>query len=78
DMDECAGNPCANGGTCIDGKNSFTCTCPSGYTGSKCETDIDDCASGPCQNGATCNDGVNKYTCSCIPGFTGTNCETGK
>ena len=27
DIDECASSPCKNGGTCIDGLNSFTCEC---------------------------------------------------
>jgi len=28
---------CENGGTCVDGINSFTCSCPSGYAGPMCE-----------------------------------------
>ena len=35
--DECANNPCLNGGTCVDGCSSYSCTCPSGYTGPNCE-----------------------------------------
>ncbi len=31
DIDECASAPCANGGTCVDGVNEFTCTCAVGY-----------------------------------------------
>ena len=38
DIDDCAGNPCQNGGTCSDGVDSHTCTCITGYTGSTCET----------------------------------------
>lgn len=33
DIDECQSAPCENGGTCVDGANSFTCNCPNGYTG---------------------------------------------
>ena len=40
DIDECESNPCANRGTCIDGINSFTCSCVKGYTGHDCETGI--------------------------------------
>ncbi|EDO35864.1 predicted protein, partial [Nematostella vectensis] len=36
-IDDCAGNPCANGGTCKDRINGFTCECPVGYSGSTCE-----------------------------------------
>ena len=36
DIDECASNPCQNNGTCSDGKNSFSCQCPTGYLGDTC------------------------------------------
>ena len=35
--DDCAPNPCQNGGTCTDGANSYTCTCAAGFTGANCE-----------------------------------------
>merc|ERR1712167_13281 len=28
---------CSNGGTCVDGVNSFTCTCASGWKGATCD-----------------------------------------
>ncbi|CAM9812022.1 unnamed protein product, partial [Chrysoparadoxa australica] len=61
-IDECASNPCQNGGNCIDGINSFTCECASGFEGPSCAINIDDCADNPCQGG-TCIDGINSYTC---------------
>jgi len=33
--DECAQNPCKNGGECDDGINSFTCYCHAGFAGKK-------------------------------------------
>nr|CAB3266730.1 sushi, von Willebrand factor type A, EGF and pentraxin domain-containing protein 1 [Phallusia mammillata] len=36
DVDECASNPCFNGGSCNNGINSFTCTCPAGTVGPLC------------------------------------------
>ena len=38
DINECASNPCQNGGTCTDAVNGYTCACVAGYTGSDCET----------------------------------------
>jgi len=38
DANECASNPCVNGGTCNDHFNSFTCSCPDGYGGETCQT----------------------------------------
>ena len=37
DIDYCASNPCQNGGTCIDGINTYTCNCAPGYIGYNCE-----------------------------------------
>ncbi|KAI6661227.1 hypothetical protein LOD99_10098 [Oopsacas minuta] len=39
DIDDClesSGVPCYNGGVCIDGINSYTCSCSMVYTGSDC------------------------------------------
>jgi len=37
DVDECASNPCQNGGTCNNGENQYTCTCTVGYTDTHCD-----------------------------------------
>ena len=37
ETDECQSNPCQNGGTCVDGVYSFTCSCPSSFAGPRCE-----------------------------------------
>ncbi len=76
DPDDCAPNPCQNGGTCTDGIASYTCACATGFAGTACETNIDECAPNPCQNGGTCIDGIASYTCVCATGFAGANCET--
>ena len=38
DINECASNPCKNGGKCKDGVNKYTCTCAAGFTGNTCQT----------------------------------------
>lgn len=37
DIDDCMGQPCHNGGTCIDEVDSFRCFCPSGWEGELCD-----------------------------------------
>jgi len=36
-INECASNPCRNGGTCIDELNRYMCQCPNTYGGINCE-----------------------------------------
>ena len=76
-VDECASNPCENGGTCVDGVAEYTCTCPCGFTGDHCETNIDECVPmpSPCLSGAACVDGDNAVTCGCSSPWTGDFCQ---
>ena len=37
DINECASQPCQNGGQCVDGVNGYNCTCADGYAGTNCE-----------------------------------------
>jgi hypothetical protein len=37
DTNECASNPCKNGGNCTDGIDSYTCSCVKGFTGTTCD-----------------------------------------
>ncbi|XP_067041993.1 von Willebrand factor D and EGF domain-containing protein-like isoform X3 [Acropora muricata] len=76
DIDDCVNHTCANGASCIDGINSYTCNCSAGFSGAYCETDIEDCANHRCTNGASCVDGINSYSCNCTEGFSGVYCET--
>lgn len=55
----------------------FTCTCPPGYSGATCQTDINECASAPCGNGGSCYiQALNGYVCTCAPGYSGLRCQT--
>ncbi|XP_020602760.1 fibropellin-3-like [Orbicella faveolata] len=54
DINECASNPCLNGGACADQVNGYVCSCPAGCTGVHCQTEI--CSVAP-QNRQGCGKG---------------------
>ena len=37
-INECASNPCLNGGTCTDDILGYMCTCPAHMSGPNCKT----------------------------------------
>lgn len=78
DKDTCADNLCTNGGTCISGNSSYSCQCPSEFTGHQCETSIkpDKCDYSPCKNGGTCLSFDDTVYCICSDDYTGNTCET--
>ncbi|XP_071107671.1 uncharacterized protein [Haliotis cracherodii] len=59
---------CSNEGTstCSYIYHRLVCTCKTGYTGDRCESEIDYCRSNPCLNGATCKPKLGGFDCECI------------
>uniref|UniRef100_A0A8C1MB16 FAT atypical cadherin 2 n=1 Tax=Cyprinus carpio TaxID=7962 RepID=A0A8C1MB16_CYPCA len=78
DVKICASNPCENGGTCVeDPSEEFHCSCPSPYSGSRCENGIlpdGPCASQPCSNGL-CMPNNQGYICNCSAQIAGNRCQ---
>ncbi|XP_060536860.1 cubilin [Cylas formicarius] len=77
--DDCALNPCKNGGACRDLFNGFLCGCLDGWEGPTCEKDVNECArfAGTdlgCQNGATCVNRPGTYECLCPDPWIGLHC----
>ncbi|KAI5725404.1 hypothetical protein M8J77_014895 [Diaphorina citri] len=77
---ECLGNPCRNGGTCIDLYNRFLCLCPAGWEGPACDTDVNECAKfksteDGCHNGGTCVNIPGGFQCICPPHYYGVHCN---
>ncbi|XP_056004929.1 slit homolog 2 protein-like isoform X2 [Ostrea edulis] len=72
----CQKDPCLNGATCksIDFKN-FTCACPAGFHGDKCENEINACFINPCRNGVCEVLDHGRFRCKCNSGFRGDRCE---
>lgn len=62
-IDDCATEPCLNGGTCRDEVGGFKCACQQGWAGDRCQKDIGTCTNLPCQNDAVCIDLFQDYFC---------------
>ena len=82
DTNFCTGNPCLNGGSCIEKGSSFVCLCTSVYTGPLCGSAVNPCVEGAliCTAGATCVpslDGLS-FECQCPLGRGGETCDEGK
>lgn len=37
DINDCAGDPCENGASCVDEVDGYRCDCVPGYEGNQCE-----------------------------------------
>ena len=79
-IDDCRFNTCGILpcilGQCVDGVNSFFCSCDPGFTGELCQTNIDECVGVGCSGNGECLDEVNSFTCDCRSGYTGPLCDT--
>ncbi|UJR30132.1 hypothetical protein I4U23_017673 [Adineta vaga] len=71
----CASNPCINGGTCQIVGTSYTCLCPTVFTGPTCSQSLSLCSTIQCINGGTCSDYGSFAICNCLINFTGERCQ---
>lgn len=64
---------CFNDGKCVDRVGGYSCVCPPGYVGERCEGDVNECLSNPCDARGTqnCIQLTNNYHCECRTGYTG-------
>ncbi|KAF6376175.1 coagulation factor VII [Rhinolophus ferrumequinum] len=74
DENQCASNPCKNGGSCEDNFQSYICLCPDDFEGRNCETNKNDQLICENENGGCqqyCSNHVEtKRSCWCHKGYT--------
>ncbi|KAH0630536.1 hypothetical protein JD844_013647 [Phrynosoma platyrhinos] len=80
DVDPCSlpGPHCYYGGTCVAQPEGFSCICPPGYVGKRCEGVVDACFSQPCHRPGAheCQSNEHGFHCLCTSGYTGRLCES--
>jgi hypothetical protein len=58
EINNCASNPCNNGGICLNAKDDYECACQGGFSGKNCDDEVSQCLSNPCYSNAQCVDKV--------------------
>ena len=74
----CDRRPCHNQGVCAeDGNGGFSCSCPEGHSGGRCEAGGSLCQASPppCLNGGVCSGNSSHFSCYCPWGYSGTHCN---
>ncbi|XP_069511194.1 fibulin-7-like isoform X2 [Ambystoma mexicanum] len=71
DIDECACNPCANGGTCVNDNQRYACLCPSGWSGVYCQSSVYSywVTNSSFSRQPRCADSGSSRQCTCDSGF---------
>ncbi|XP_077338987.1 coagulation factor VII [Lithobates pipiens] len=73
DANDCLSNPCLNGGICSDQFQLYVCTCPEGYEGRNCETNVEESTTCENANGQCdqfCHSSVEGHRrCVCMEGY---------
>ena len=70
---------CLNNGTCDDTSGQAECSCPIGYSGVRCESQILECGATNCHDDFTrnCYNTSGTLQCECVLGYVGQFCDDG-
>jgi Notch-like protein len=75
-INDCAAQPCAHGGNCVDLVGGFDCECPPNWTGPTCGNDVDECATAAndCDSSPdACVNAPGSFACDCPDGYIENN-----
>ncbi|KAG8438891.1 hypothetical protein GDO86_005181 [Hymenochirus boettgeri] len=67
--DPCSSSACLPGRTCAPLSGGYTCSCPNGYTGDRCDVEINGCTGGSCLTALPCS------ACNCSEESQGGLCD---
>ncbi|XP_056009495.1 basement membrane-specific heparan sulfate proteoglycan core protein-like isoform X3 [Ostrea edulis] len=72
----CKDRPCLNRGRCFpaNSKYGYKCECPTGFSGTRCETTGKGCYPGICGPGGRCRNLTGDHQCICPMGRIGARC----
>ncbi|KAG8517412.1 Hyaluronan-binding protein 2 [Galemys pyrenaicus] len=78
DDDPCQSNPCEHGGDCLVSGDTFTCSCPAPFYGSRCQKTQNKCQNNPCGKGeCLITQSPPYYRCACKHPYKSPDCSTG-
>ncbi|XP_036121816.1 hyaluronan-binding protein 2 [Molossus molossus] len=77
DDDPCLSNPCKHGGDCLVHEDTFKCSCPAPFSGSRCQDVQNKCQENPCGLGeCLIIESPPYYRCACKHPYGGPDCST--
>ncbi|XP_066211332.1 hyaluronan-binding protein 2 [Saccopteryx leptura] len=77
DDDPCLPNPCEHGGDCRVRRDTFACSCPAPFSGSRCQNVENKCEKNPCGQGeCLVIQSPPYYRCACKHPYQGPDCST--
>lgn len=75
--DPCQPNPCEHGGDCLIQADTYACSCPAPFSGSRCQAVKTKCTDKPCGQGeCLITQSPPYYRCACKHPYRGSDCSS--